>query len=102
MSQALDGDGATVDMVNNPPHYSVGRFETIDVLEDVTQFAPSPVLGSLQWQTLKYLLRLWHKDCPGTDARKAQWYLQRLVSRLPIEKDRATSTIQEETPNDWH
>lgn len=79
------------DIVNQPPHYTMGRFETIDVLEDVTQFAPSPVLGSLQWQVLKYLLRLWHKDCPATDARKAMWYLTRLVDQLPLEKDRASN-----------
>jgi hypothetical protein len=88
-----------LDAVNHPPHYTMGRYETIDVLEDVTQFAPSPVLGSLQWQTLKYLLRLWHKDCPGTDARKAQWYLERLVSRLPIDKDRLNSLAREDKAN---
>jgi hypothetical protein len=36
----------------------------------------------LQAQVLKYLLRLWLKDNPEQDAKKAQWYLNRLVDSL--------------------
>jgi hypothetical protein len=43
------------------------------------------VLAGLQWQTLKYLLRMWLKDNPAQDARKARWYLERLISRLPLD-----------------
>lgn len=70
------------DQVNHPPHYTAGRFEAIDVIEDAVQHAPDPVLGALQWQALKYLLRMWNKDNPVQDAAKAQWYLARLLAKL--------------------
>lgn len=70
------------DAVNHPPHYTAGKVEVIEILEQAVQHAPEPVLAGLQWQTLKYLLRLWLKDSPEQDARKAQWYLNRLVNAL--------------------
>ena len=70
------------DLVNHPPHYTAGRFEAIDVIEDAVQYAPSAVLGSLQWQALKYLLRMWNKGNALQDAKKAQWYLERLIAKL--------------------
>lgn len=75
----------TNDLVNHPSHYTYGRTEVIDVLEDAVTYAPDPVAAGLQWQTLKYLLRLWHKGLPLQDARKAQWYLNRLIKRLDSE-----------------
>ena len=42
----------------------------------------SSVEGMLQAQVLKYILRLWHKDNTVEDAKKANWYLERLISKL--------------------
>jgi len=39
----------------------------------------------LQGQALKYLLRLWHKQNATQDARKALWYLKRLIEKLETE-----------------
>jgi len=72
------------DVVNHPPHYAGDnrRFETIDVIEDIVQFAPDAVVGALQWQALKYICRLWLKGNPKQDAQKALWYLTRLIDKL--------------------
>jgi hypothetical protein len=70
------------DPVNHPEHYTAGRFEAIDVIEDAVQHAPDPIVGALQWQALKYLLRMWSKGNPAQDAAKAQWYLSRLLAKL--------------------
>jgi hypothetical protein len=70
------------DLVNHPPHYTAGRHEAIDVIEDAVGRAPDAVLGGLQWQTLKYLLRMWDKGSPTMDAKKASWYLTRLIDHL--------------------
>ena len=70
------------DLVNHPPHYTQGRFEAIDVIEDAVTKAPDAVVGGCQWQALKYLLRLWHKGNALQDARKAQWYVSRLIDHL--------------------
>ena len=72
----------SVDSVNHPAHYTAGKTEVIDVLEDWVKAAPDPVLGGLQWQVIKYLSRMWLKNDPYEDARKAQWYLTRLINRL--------------------
>ena len=66
----------------NPQHYRNYRIEVIDILEDAVSRAPDSVKGSLQYQVLKYLLRLWDKDGPLQDAKKARWYLDRLISKL--------------------
>ena len=70
------------DRVNSPSHYTKGKVEAIEVIEDAIEEAPSIKAGMLQAQALKYLLRLWLKDNPAEDARKAQWYLNRLVDSL--------------------
>jgi len=73
-----------VDMVNRPPHYANPdkKIETIDKIEDAVQFAPNAVIGGLHWQTLKYLDRLWLKGNPLEDAKKARWYLERMIKKL--------------------
>ena len=70
------------DLVNHPPHYTSGRVETIDFIEDCVQQAPDAVVGGLQWQVLKYMSRLWLKDDPALDAGKARFYLYRLITKL--------------------
>ena len=70
------------DRVNHPSHYTSGGQEVIDTIEDAIDSAPSMRAGFLQGQVLKYLLRLWLKDNPLEDARKAQWYLTRLIEKL--------------------
>ena len=71
------------DLINHPPHYTGGKYEAIDIIEDAISNAPSDILcGYLQGQALKYLLRVWLKGTPLEDARKAQWYINRLITHL--------------------
>ena len=70
-----------VDMVNRPPHYTMGRFEVIDVLEDWA--ADDPHI----WTTLKYLARYKHKGAPLQDLEKARWYLDRKIAQLKKNPD---------------
>ena len=74
--------GLKADMVNHPAHYTAGRTEVIDVIEDAVKSCEDPVGAVLQAQVLKYMLRLWLKEDPGQDASKAKWYLDRLVEHL--------------------
>ena len=69
------------DRVNSPAHYTRGSQEAIDIIEEAIQDAPSVQLGMLQAQVLKYLLRMWLKDNPLEDAKKARWYLTRLIEK---------------------
>jgi hypothetical protein len=69
-------------IINSPPHYTRGRYEVIDIIEDAIQDAPSPEAAMLHSNVLRYSLRLWCKDNAAVDARKAKWYLKRLISKL--------------------
>jgi hypothetical protein len=70
------------DLVEHPLHYTAGRIEVIDFIEDSVKQAPDAVVGGLQWQVLKYMSRLWLKENPTLDAEKARFYLNRLISTL--------------------
>ena len=70
------------DRVNSPSHYTAGTQEAIDIIEEAIEAAPSNSFGMLQAQVLKYMLRLWLKDNPAEDAKKAQWYLTRLIEKM--------------------
>ena len=70
------------DMVNSPSHYTQGSQEAIVTIEEAIAHAPGPITGMLQAQVLKYLLRLWDKENAVQDAKKAQWYLTRLIEKL--------------------
>lgn len=65
-----------VDMVNHPPHYKQGKFETIDVIMDVTQHLGGRE-GYLVGNIIKYLSRYYFKN-GVEDVEKAQWYLNKL------------------------
>ena len=73
---------SSCERVNHPSHYTSGRVEVIDIIEDAIKDAPNTTVAGLQWQVLKYMLRLWLKDNPQEDAKKAQWYLNRLVDKM--------------------
>ena len=70
------------DPVNSPSHYTKGRIEAIEVIEDVVSGAPEPVIGYHVGQALKYLLRAWHKENASQDLQKAVWYLNRAIARI--------------------
>lgn len=69
------------DRVNSPSHYTAGKVEAIEIIEDAIAEAPNVAFGFLQAQVLKYLLRMWLKDNPLEDAKKARWYLDRLIAK---------------------
>ena len=76
-------DTTKSDAVNHPSHYTYGgKWEAIDIIESAVVRAPDVVVAGLHWNVLKYILRLWHKADPLQDARKARWYLDRMISFL--------------------
>lgn len=79
------------DAVNHPAHYTAGKVEVIEVIEDWVQHAPNTVTGGLHWQVIKYVSRAWLKGNPYEDFKKARWYLDRLINTLakqPFSDDR--------------
>ena len=74
-TNSLD-DEPKQDNVNHPAHYTQGRFEVIDVIEDT--LGTDSFKGYCIGNVIKYVLR--HEYKGGTeDLQKAQWYLNRLL-----------------------
>lgn len=63
------------DPVNHPSHYTQGKYEVIDVIEDWD-------LGFNLGNAIKYIGRAGHKDDIVQDLEKAKWYIEREIQRL--------------------
>lgn len=68
-------DRGSVDMVNHPPHYTVGGIETID-------FIDAKNLNYALGNAVKYITRAEHKDDKVKDLLKAIWYLNHEIERI--------------------
>ena len=64
-----------LDLVDHPPHYNHGKYETIDVIED---WGLDFHCGS----AIKYISRHKYKGQAKKDIEKAIWYLQRYAEKL--------------------
>ena len=65
------------DPVNHPSHYTDGKIEVIDFIEDKN-------LGFHLGNTVKYIARAGKKDPDKTiqDLEKARWYLDRKIEKM--------------------
>lgn len=72
---------AEYDPVNHPSHYTDGKIEVIEYIEDKG-------LGFHLGNAVKYISRAGKKD-PGKtieDLEKAVWYINRYIGKLKAEK----------------
>lgn len=63
------------DVINHPSHYTRGKIEVIDFIED--QQLPYH-LGNV----IKYIARAGHKGDKLEDLKKARWYLDRYINKV--------------------
>lgn len=68
------------EVVNSPLHYTQGGIECIDALKAALTL--EEFRGFLKGNAIKYLWRINYKTDPAIDAKKAQWYINRLVEEL--------------------
>lgn len=68
------------DEITKPAHYNNSKFETIDVIIDT--LGEYDAINYCHGNVLKYTIRMWHKGDPIKDAKKAQWYLNKMVELL--------------------
>ena len=69
--------GLLIDVVNHPPHYTMGGIECIDAIKSATNLLTG-FEGYCTGNAIKYLWRWKHKN--GTqDLEKAAWYINRLI-----------------------
>ena len=71
------------DIVNHPAHYTDGKIEVIEFIEDKG-------LNFHRGNAVKYISRAGKKDSAKEieDLKKAVWYLNREIGRLEKEKQR--------------
>jgi hypothetical protein len=69
------------DNVDHPPHYTFGKIEVIDAIEDWQ-------LGFHEGNVVKYVARAKHKGNELECLQKARWYLDRAINKLEHEKTR--------------
>lgn len=75
------------DIINHPPHYTLGKIEVIDFIEDKE-------LNFNLGNVIKYVARAGHKKSSGKsvdakaleDLKKAQWYLNREIAARESKK----------------
>ena len=77
------------DNVNHPAHYTDGKIEVIDFIEDKK-------LNYHRGNAVKYICRAGKKDPEKTieDLQKAEWYLHREIQRLNAQKAARAAELQ--------
>jgi hypothetical protein len=68
------------DVVNSPDHYRQGGIEAIDAIK--ASMSSEEFEGYLRGNVSKYLWRYRLKGRPEQDLKKAQWYLNRLITEI--------------------
>ena len=68
-----------IDNVNHPNHYTQGKYEVIDYIED--KLSKEELQGYCVGNVLKYVSRFKHKN-GLEDLKKAEWYLNRLITNM--------------------
>ncbi len=66
------------DPVNKPKHYSQGKIQPLDIMDD--KFSHEEFTGYLKGNIFKYLLRYKLKN-GVEDLKKAEFYLKRLITK---------------------
>lgn len=77
------------DNVNHPAHYTDGKIEVIDFIEDKK-------LGFHLGNTVKYICRAGKKDPEKTieDLQKAEWYLHREIQKLQEQRETRVAELK--------
>lgn len=71
------------DAVEHPSHYNAGKYETIDVIEHITEGYEDPFVAYCLGNVVKYIDRAPFKhDSPEQCMRKAAWYLDKAIVKL--------------------
>ncbi|MFJ7665351.1 DUF3310 domain-containing protein [Lysinibacillus sp. NPDC097162] len=81
------GEESEQDTVNSPQHYSQGRFETIEIIEEITQGYDDGYIAYCIGNALKYLARAPFKHgVPTEDIGKAAKYIEFALARLQTQE----------------
>jgi hypothetical protein len=84
VQKAADAANSVREEVNHPSHYA-GKFECIDVMEDI--YGKQAVIDFCLCNAFKYLWRSKQKhETPMTDLKKAMFYIDWVIDKLDGEQ----------------
>lgn len=87
-TETNQGDAVEQDYVNSPSHYQNAKFETIEVIEEITKGYNDGFVGMCVGNTQKYIARAPFKHAsPLEDLRKAERYLRFAIDYLEAKED---------------
>ena len=66
--------------ITKPKHYTQGKVECLDAIDVMLE--ENSRIDFYHTQIVKYIWRLRDKGCPSKDAKKAEFYLCRLIEKL--------------------
>ena len=69
-----------MDEITKPKHYTQGKVECLDAIDSMLE--ESSRIDFYRTQIVKYTWRLLDKGSPLKDAKKAKFYLERLIQKL--------------------
>ena len=69
-----------MDEIDKPKHYTQGSVECLDAIDSMLE--ESSWIDFYRTQIAKYMWRLRDKGSPLRDAKKAEFYLCRLIQKL--------------------
>lgn len=88
-AESLDFTEESEDIVNHPSHYGNGRFETIEMIEEITKGYDNGFVALCVGTAIKYESRAPFKhDSPLVDLRKARKYLDFAIEHLERMEDK--------------
>lgn len=68
------------DLVNQPTHYKVGGYESIDIIR--AKLTPEEYRGYCKGNIMKYIMRSNYKEDHDKDCKKAEYYSKELSLSL--------------------
>lgn len=80
-SRTIETTKIVEDVINHPKHYNAGKYETIDIIEDIISNYEISQDAFLVGQIIRYLSRAPLKGDYAKNLQKAQWYMNRLIDR---------------------
>ncbi|SET42296.1 Protein of unknwon function [Oceanobacillus limi] len=84
--EIVDESNSEADAINSPQHYTNGRFETIEIIEEITKGYDNGYVSYCVGNALKYLARAPYKHGePTEDLRKAAKYIEFAIEHLAKE-----------------
>ena len=69
-----------MDEITKPKHYTQGKVECLDAIDSMLE--ESSRIDFYRTQIVKYMWRLRDKGSPLKDAKKAEFFLCRLIQKL--------------------